>query len=234
MRRCSRCCLHYSMKMVNLVLNLLGIAIIVYSLWLQKMWNLGAAQLPSYPSLPKPWFIYTCFGVGIAVCLSTFFSYIVSNWISNSVLCIYIISICSLLLLEVVVVIAIFFKYDWSSLISKYIDERHEDFKSFIIFNEEMCQLIALLILAPQVSVVALAIVLWSVGIERIPESRHLEIPEFTTSFLVGTGSGFLNQTTLICGRCEVLRTNPARRSSFFSYIMMVFRMQFQTRPILS
>ncbi|KAK8602527.1 hypothetical protein V6N13_057846 [Hibiscus sabdariffa] len=212
MRRCSRCCLHYSIKMVNLVMNLLGIAIIVYSLWLQKIWNIGAAQLPSYPALPKPWFIYTCFGVGIAVCLSTFFSYIVSNWISNSVLCI--------------VSFAIF---------SKYIDKKHEDFKSFIIFNEEICQLIALFILVPQVGVVALAIVLWSVGIERISESRQLEIPEFTTSFLVGTGSIFLNRTTVTCGRCEVLRTgNPTRQSSFFSYIRTVFRMQFQTRPILS
>ncbi|KAL4297520.1 hypothetical protein GQ457_12G020610 [Hibiscus cannabinus] len=182
MRRCSRCCLHYSIKMANLVMNLLGIAIIVYSLWLQKIWNIGAAQLPSYHALPKP-------------------CYIVSNWISNSVLCIYIISIGSLLLPEVVVDVIVFFKYDWSS-----------------------------------VGVIALAIILWGIGIERISESRHLEIPEFTTSFLVGTGSGFLNRTTVTCGRCEVLRTgNPTRQStSFFSYIRMVFRMQFQTRPILS
>ncbi|KAE8664270.1 eukaryotic translation initiation factor 3 subunit L-like [Hibiscus syriacus] len=55
MARCSWCCLHYSLKTVNLIMTFLGIAMIVYSLWLQKMWNLGAAQLPSYPSLRKPW-----------------------------------------------------------------------------------------------------------------------------------------------------------------------------------
>ncbi|XP_039044295.1 tetraspanin-19-like [Hibiscus syriacus] len=232
MARCSWCCLHYSLKTVNLIMTFLGIAMIVYSLWLQKMWNLGAAQLPSYPSLRKPWFVYTCLGVGMALCLRTLFGYIVANCINSNILCFYIISICSLLFLEVAVIVTIFFKYDWFSLFSKYIDERHEDFKTFIVFHEEICQLIAILILSPQVSVVALAIVLWSVGIERISERRHLEIPDFTTSFLVGTGSAFLNHTTLICGRCEVLRTGNPTTQGLFSYIMMTLRMQFQTRPI--
>ncbi|XVE53717.1 hypothetical protein DITRI_Ditri03aG0024900 [Diplodiscus trichospermus] len=213
MTRCGRCCLQYAMKIVNLIMNFLGIAVIFYSLWLQKMWNDGSAQLPSSPSLPKPWFIYTCFGVGIAVCLSTLFSYIVSNSISNTILCIYIFSVCSLLFLQVAVIITIFFKYDWSSLISKYIDNSHEDFKSFVIFHEKMCQLIALMILVPQVSVIALAVILWTVGVERISSSRHSEISDFTRSFLVGTGSGMLNNTTLICGRCEILRTENPRQS---------------------
>ncbi|XVF48529.1 hypothetical protein PTKIN_Ptkin03bG0198000 [Pterospermum kingtungense] len=233
MTRCARCCLHYAMKIVNLIMNFLGIAIIVYSLWLQKKWNDGAAELPSYPSLPTPWFIYSCFGMGIAVCLSTLFSYMVSNCINNSILCIYIFSICSLLFLEVVVIVTIFFKYDWTSLISKYIDTNHEDFKSFVIFHEKMCQLIAIMILVPQVSVIALAIILWTVGIERIAQSQHLERPDFTTSFLVGTGAGILNTTTIICGGCEVLRTGSPRQS-LFSYIKRVFILQFQRRPILS
>lgn len=218
-------------------MNFLGIAIIVYSLWLQKKWNDGAAQLPSYPSLPTPWFIYSCFGMGIAVCLSTLFSYMVSNCINNSILCIYIFSICSLLFLEVAVIVSIFFKYDWSSLISKYIDEYHEDFKSFVIFHEKMCQLIAIMILVPQVSVIALAIILWTAGIERIVQtrSRYSEITDFTTSFLVGTGSDILNTTgtMLICSRCEVLRTG-SQTQSLFSYIKRVFILQFQRRPTVS
>ncbi|XWS17733.1 hypothetical protein CRYUN_Cryun33cG0092600 [Craigia yunnanensis] len=232
MTRCGRCCLQYAMKMVNLIMNFLGIAIIVYSLWLQKMWNDGSADLPPYPSLPKPWFIYTCLGVGIAVCLSTLFSYMVSNCISSSILCIYIFSVCSLLFLQVAVIVTFFFKYDWSSLISKYIDVSHEDFKSFVIFHEKMCQLIALMILVPQVSVIALAMILWTVGIERTSQSWQSEIPDFTRSFLVGSGSGILNNTRLICSRCEVLRLgNP--RQSLLSYINSVFRMQFQRRPFV-
>ncbi|XVF89203.1 hypothetical protein PTKIN_Ptkin19aG0111400 [Pterospermum kingtungense] len=213
---CGRFCLHRAMKTVNVVMNFLGIAIIVYSLWLQKKWNDDSADLPSYSSLPKPWFIYTCLGVGIAVCLSTLFSYVVSSFISHSILCIYIISICSLVFLQVAVIVTIFFKHDWNSLISKYIDDSHEYFKSFVIFHEKMCQLIALMILVPQVSVIALAITLWIVGIERRSQSqrRHSEIPDFTRSFLVGTGSGILNNnTTQICSRCEVLSTGNSRQN---------------------
>ncbi|KAG4195145.1 hypothetical protein ERO13_A06G095500v2 [Gossypium hirsutum] len=199
MTRCSRCCLHYSMKIVNLIMNFLGIAIIVYSLWLQKKWNIGVAQLLSFPSIPNPWFIYTCFGVGIAVCLSSLFSFIVSNCISTSVLCIYIFSVCSLLLLEIAVIVTIFFKNDWSS-----------------------------------VGVIALAIILWRVGIERISEREQSGIGDFTTSFLVGTGPILNNNTTILCGRCEVLRLVNPRRPTFFSYLNMLFRMHLQARPFLT
>ncbi|TYG64562.1 hypothetical protein E1A91_D06G112700v1 [Gossypium mustelinum] len=208
MPRCSRCCLHHSMKIVNLIMNFLGIAIIVYSLWLQKKWNIGVAQLVSFPSIPNPWFIYTCFGVGIAVCLSSLFSFIVSNCISTSILCI---------------------------LISKYIDENHEYFKNFVVFHEKMCRLITLLILVPQVGVIALAIILWRVGIERISEREQSGLGDFTTSFLVGTGPAILNNnTTILCGRCEVLRLVNPTRPTFFSYLNMLFRMHLQARPFLT
>ncbi|KAB2077476.1 hypothetical protein ES319_A06G102900v1 [Gossypium barbadense] len=197
MTRCSRCCLHYSMKIVNLIMNFLGIAIIVYSLWLQKKWNIGVAQLLSFPSIPNP-------------------------------------CVCSLLLLEIAVIVTIFFKNDWSSLISKYIDENHEYFKNFVVFHEKMCRLITLLILVPQVGVIALAIILWRVGIERISEREQSGIGDFTTSFLVGTGPILNNNTTILCGRCEVLRLVNPRRPTSFSYLNMLFRMHLQARPFLT
>ncbi|XP_017982653.1 PREDICTED: uncharacterized protein LOC108663434 isoform X5 [Theobroma cacao] len=176
-------------------------------------------------------------GVGIAVCLSTLFSYMYFHSVIDQAIpqpsFQYIFSICSLLFLEVAVIVTTFFKYDWSSLIAKYIDESHEDFKSFIIFHEKMCQLIALMILVPQqVSVIALAIILWTVGIERMAQTRHWEIPDFTRSFLVGTGSGILVNTRLNCSRCEVLRTGHPRQS-LLAYVESVFRMQSQRTPIV-
>ncbi|XP_052487890.1 uncharacterized protein LOC105774339 isoform X3 [Gossypium raimondii] len=198
MPRCSRCCLHHSMKIVNLIMNFLGIAIIVYSLWLQKKWNIGVAQLVSFPSIPNP-------------------------------------CVCSLLFLEIAVIVTIFFKNDWSSLISKYIDENHEYFKNFVVFHEKMCRLITLLILVPQVGVIALAIILWRVGIERISEREQSGLGDFTTSFLVGTGPAILNNnTTILCGRCEVLRLVNPTRPTFFSYLNMLFRMHLQARPFLT
>ncbi|MFQ6671430.1 hypothetical protein Gotur_035981, partial [Gossypium turneri] len=166
MTRCSRCCLHYTMKIVNLIMNFLGIAIIVYSLWLQKKWNTGVAQLASFPSIPNP---------------------------CTSILCIVSFALASDFSLFLVII-----------LISKYIDENHEYFKNFVVFHEKMCRLITLLILVPQVGVIALAIILWRVGIEGISEREQSGLGDFTTSFLVGTGPAILNNnTTILCGRCE-------------------------------
>ncbi|GKV03402.1 hypothetical protein SLEP1_g15707 [Rubroshorea leprosula] len=83
---CMRCCLHNSLKISNLIMNLLGIAMIIYCLWLQKKWDEGVAQLPTTKDLPRPWFIYASLGVGISICLSTVFGYIVGNSLSSSTL----------------------------------------------------------------------------------------------------------------------------------------------------
>lgn len=81
---------------------------------------------------------------------------------------------------------------------------------------------------------IALAIILWRVGIGRISE-REESGGDFTTSFLVGTGAAILhNNTAILCGRCEVLRLLNPRRPTFFSYLNMFFRMHLQARPILT
>lgn len=212
-------------------MNLLGIAMIIYCLWLQKRWDEGVNELPTIADLPRPWFIYACLGVGIAICLSTLFGYIVANTISSSTLGVYIISISSFLLLQVAVIVTIFFGYNWNKEIAEYIDEKHENFKIFIVFHLKMCRLIALMILVPQVSVVALAIVILAVGSERMTWMRASDIPDFTRSFLVGTGSGILDSSRQICATCESLRLrvgNPQR--SFMSYIKSLFTFQFISR----
>ncbi|KAF9662215.1 hypothetical protein SADUNF_Sadunf18G0030100 [Salix dunnii] len=116
MARCARCCLHNSIRIVNLVMLLCGIGMIIYSLWLQKKWDESIVEFSLSPSPLKPWFIYTFLGVGIIVCLSTIGGYIIGNCISNSTLCFYIVAICCLLFLEVAVIVAIFFKIDWGKI----------------------------------------------------------------------------------------------------------------------
>ncbi|CAB4266510.1 unnamed protein product [Prunus armeniaca] len=83
---CTRCCVHTSMRAVNLFVNLCGVGVIIYSLWLIKKWQVGVSELPSVSYIPKPWFIYTCLGVGMAVCLSTLCGHIVAHRSSSSVL----------------------------------------------------------------------------------------------------------------------------------------------------
>nr|POE46364.1 tetraspanin-19 [Quercus suber] len=152
---------------------------IIYSLWLLKKWQDGVAYLPSVSFLPRPWFIYTCLGVGIAVCLSTLSGCMVANCISNYTLCIYVVSICSLLFLEVAVLVTIFFKMDWAEELAKYIDEKHTEFKTFVFFHIKMCRSILIMILVPQLCVIVLAIILWAIG----TEPRTQEVAVLVTIF---------------------------------------------------
>ncbi|KAK2661189.1 hypothetical protein Ddye_007722 [Dipteronia dyeriana] len=218
MTRCARCCLHKSMRIVNLVTNLFGVAIIIYSLWLQKKWNQGVAELSTTAYLPTPWFIYTCLGVGITVCLSTLFGHMVANCISNSALCIYIVTICSLVLLEAAAVVAIFFRMDWQVLITKYIDSHHSKFKSFVGFHIKMCQLIAIIVLVPQINVIALAVVLWGIGTQAQPRANsNSDMSSIIQSFLESPSMPMPEGSSQTCNNCGHLNVGN-RQESFWSY----------------
>ncbi|GAB2284852.1 hypothetical protein Dimus_019305 [Dionaea muscipula] len=186
MRRigCSRSCLRRSLRVVNILVNMCGVGMIIYSIWLLKKWDEGVSQLPpeSRSSLPRPWFILVSLAVGIIICLSTLFGHMVANCDSKSVLSIYVISIFSLVLLQGGVIIAIFFKMDLASQLVKYIDDEHKSFKSFIMFHLYMCRVISIMALVAQISVVLLAVTLWIVGTE--PAVRH-DVPDLKHSFLI-------------------------------------------------
>ncbi|KAG7972825.1 hypothetical protein I3843_07G202300 [Carya illinoinensis] len=219
MERCTRCCLHNSIKAVNLVVTICGAGMIVYSLWLLKMWQDGVSELPTISSLPRPWFIYTCLGVGIAVCLSTLAGHMVANCINNYSLCIYIVTICSLVFLEVAVLVAILFNLDWERKLMEYIDEHHQKFESFVIFHLTMCRMVLITILVAQINVLVLAIILWAIGTEpRIQVSRSDTHYDFNHSFLLRTSTPILHDLRQICRQCQALsRGNP--RQSLLSYI---------------
>ncbi|XP_060673126.1 tetraspanin-19-like isoform X2 [Ziziphus jujuba] len=185
MIRCGRCCLHKWMRGVNMFVNLCGVAMIIYSLWLLKKWELGVAVLPNVSYIPRPWFIYTCLGVGIAVCLSTLCGHMVANCMNDYILCIYTLSIFALLLIEVALVVTIYFRMNWEVQFSKYIDENHEDFRSFVMFHLIMCRLIVITALVPQINVIIVAIILWGIGTAPRAHCNYSAVPDFRRSFLV-------------------------------------------------
>uniref|UniRef100_A0A7N0TLP8 Tetraspanin-19-like n=1 Tax=Kalanchoe fedtschenkoi TaxID=63787 RepID=A0A7N0TLP8_KALFE len=184
MAKCARCCLYQSMRAVNLILNLCGIGMIIYSLWLEKKWNQGVKELISTSGLPRPWFIYTCLGVGIVVCLTTLAGHMVANCVTNSVLCIYLVAILSLLLIQGMVIVSIFFKMDLASEITEAIDDSHMKLRSFLIFHLIMCRWIVTMVTVVQLNVVILAVILWAVGFDSRGHGHSTEQPDFRHSFL--------------------------------------------------
>ncbi|KAL6215592.1 hypothetical protein ACLB2K_015021 [Fragaria x ananassa] len=157
MVNCARCCLHNSMRALNFFVNIFGVVVIIYTLWLLKKWQDGVTELPPVPMVLKPWFIYACLGAGIAVCFSTFFSYLVAHCITDS----------TLLLIK----------------LAEYIKDTK--FKNFMIFHLYMCRLIAILILVPQIKCTVLAIILWAIGTEPLTHCNYsdhvteLSVPNF-------------------------------------------------------
>ncbi|XP_030543139.1 tetraspanin-19-like [Rhodamnia argentea] len=230
MAGCARCCIHSTMRAMNVIVNLCGVGMIIYSLWLEKMWDDGVALLPTVANLPRPWFIYTCLGVGIAVCLSTVFGHAVANCIGNSSLCIYIITLLSLLSLEATVLVLIFFKMNWAKLILEYIEEDHVSFKIFVVFHVKMCRLIVLLTLMLQIIVIVLAVILWAVGTGPRTD-QTLDIGSLRQSFLVWPNTPTPVENSQTCRGCsEMYSRNP--RQSFLSYLKGVITSRFQRTSI--
>ncbi|GAB4837258.1 hypothetical protein Ancab_002161 [Ancistrocladus abbreviatus] len=214
--RCSRSCLHKSLKVVSLLVNICGVGMIIYSLWLLKKWDEGVAELSSSDraALPRPWFILVCLALGIIVCLSMLCSHMVANCINKSVLCIYVVSVCSLVLLQGGVVIIIFFKMDMIAELKKYIDNTHQAFRSFIMFHLYMCRLFSIVALVAQINVVGLAVILWMVGTEPVARSDIFDVPDFKHSFLISPysplndeESSTRNTTQVLSGASRILES---------------------------
>ncbi|KAH7685712.1 hypothetical protein IHE45_04G058400 [Dioscorea alata] len=186
---CTRCSLNNAMRIANFIVNLFGIGMIVYSLWLLKVWTTVMVQV-GFPSLaiPKPWFIYTFLGVGILVCFGALLGYMVSNCMSRTSLSCYTLFHGLVLVIQVAAIVVILFRIDWQAVISKYIDEESSEIKNILMFHLYLCHLIGVGILISEAIVLILAIVLRALG----PESRgHCPQPLRTIlrqSFLVEPG----------------------------------------------
>ncbi|XP_068652948.1 tetraspanin-19-like [Aristolochia californica] len=190
---CTRCCLSILTKSVNVVLTCCGIVMILYSLWLLKRWKAGVADLEAIAMLSKPWFIYTFLGVGIILCLSSLFGQMVSKHNSHTALSIYIVAICSTVILQGVLIVVIFFKTNWKAMLPDYIFAGDTNFKNFLSFHVKICRLIGVTMLLAQVNVVVLTIVVWVVG--PVPEkySSNPNLSDLGHSFLVGLDSSESN-----------------------------------------
>ncbi|XAR69308.1 hypothetical protein NMG60_11000847 [Bertholletia excelsa] len=200
---CSSDCLYKSWKVVNVMVSVVGIGMIVYSLWLLKKWIQEVGLLPP-PSLPKPWFIYVSLVIGIAVCLSTLSGLMIANYVGRSILALYTLCIFCLLLIQAVVAVTIVFRINWVAKIIKYVDKNHQDVRNFLLFHLAVCRLLSASVLLAQMNVVMLASIL--VGVGGVPSNlTRISGPfDIRQSFLVDRNYPLLDDR-----RCleDILRT---------------------------
>ncbi|CAL9116192.1 unnamed protein product [Musa textilis] len=188
---CSRCLLNHALRVANLVVNLCGMAMIIYSLWLLKIWNRGVADLAATASsFPTPWyaFIYTLLGVGIVVCFAAVVGHAVSNSVNPTALSLYIVFVCFVLLFQIVVTVEVLFKIDWPTVISRHHDGDAK-FVAFFTFHANICRLVGVVISVAQVNVLVMAIVLRASGPRPSNHCEGPTAPALRHSFLVMNGS---------------------------------------------
>ncbi|KAJ7981443.1 tetraspanin-19 [Quillaja saponaria] len=161
-----RSCMQSLLKLVNSAIGMVGIAMILYSVWMLRVWQRQMGELPfgGDSDCPAPWFIYTFLGLGIAFCVITCSGHIAAETVNGCCLYLYMMFVFTLLMLEAAVTVDIFLNRDWEEDFPKDPSGSFNQFKKFIRSNSEMCKWIGLSIICVQGLSILLAMVLKALG----------------------------------------------------------------------
>uniref|UniRef100_A0A0C9QU30 TSA: Wollemia nobilis Ref_Wollemi_Transcript_9705_1427 transcribed RNA sequence n=1 Tax=Wollemia nobilis TaxID=56998 RepID=A0A0C9QU30_9CONI len=177
-----RSCLQSTLKIVNSILTMVGLAIILYSLWMLKEWNLEESvvrpgnNLVKTPfegrpfgqhlsdDLPRPWFIYTFLGIGISLCLITCSGHIAAETANGHCLSCYMLFVCLLFIVEAGVAADIFLNKNWEEDFPEDPTGQFDELKKFVRDNFYICKWVGLIILIVQALSILLGLILRALG----------------------------------------------------------------------
>ncbi|KAL6538267.1 hypothetical protein OROGR_012255 [Orobanche gracilis] len=165
----ARSCIQSLLKLVNSGLGMMGIAIIVYSLWMLRVW----LRHEESAEAPIPWFIYTILGVGVTLCTITCSGHIAAETVNGCCLYIYMAFVFLLFVLEAAVTADVFLNHNWEKDFPEDPTGNFDQLKDFIKANFDTCKWIGLTVVALQGLSVLLAMILKALGprTERYYES---------------------------------------------------------------
>ncbi|XP_019454227.1 PREDICTED: tetraspanin-19 [Lupinus angustifolius] len=166
MVRMLRSCIQSILKLVNSVIGMAGLAMILYSAWLIRVWQRQMGELPfdEDSDFPPPWFIYTFLGLGVAFCVITCSGHISAESANGCCLYLYMVFVVLLLMLEAAITVDVFLNRDWEKDFPKDPSGSFEQFKNFIRSNFEMCKWIGLSLVSVQGLSLLLAMILKALG----------------------------------------------------------------------
>ncbi|XP_015065873.1 tetraspanin-19-like [Solanum pennellii] len=165
-------CLQLSLKITNITIGFMGIAMLIYGVWMIRVWQRDAANSPSSPDYAQfPWFIHAFLGVGTALCAITFLGHVAANTGNSYCLSFYMFFIFVLLLAEIAITADVFLNSDWEKDLPEDPSGRFDDFKDFVDSNSDVCQWITLLCVLTQGCCILLATILRTLG--HVKENSH-------------------------------------------------------------
>ncbi|XP_062107340.1 tetraspanin-19 isoform X1 [Humulus lupulus] len=178
MGRMVRSCFQSILKLVNSVIGMLGIAMILYSLWLIRVWQ---RQMDEFPFVdfdnPVPWFIYTSLGLGIALCVITCSGHVAAETTNGCCLYLYMLFVFLLIMVEAAVTVDVFINRDWEGDFPEDPSGSFDQFKAFVRLNFNICKWIGLSIVTVQGLCLLLAMILKALG----PDQYYDSDDEYTT-----------------------------------------------------
>lgn len=157
----AKSCLQLLLKIVNSAIGIVGIAMVMYSIWMVRVWEreLQGSSL-NFSDYCLPWFIHAFLGIGIIVCAITCLGHIAANTTNPCCLSFYVVTIFVVLLVETGIIADIFLNSDWTKDLPEDQTGRLDGLKDFFESNFDKCKWIVLLFILAQGCSVLLATVL--------------------------------------------------------------------------
>ncbi|XP_062007597.1 tetraspanin-19 isoform X1 [Rosa rugosa] len=176
----ARSCVQSILKLVNSVNGMVGLAMVLYSLWLIRAWHKSIADLPfedsDYPTIP--WFIYIFLGLGVTLCVITCSGHIAADTANGCCLYLYMLFVFLLLMLETGVTADIYLNHDWEEDFPDDPTGRFDQFKAFVRSNLDICKWISMSVICVQGLTLLLAMILKAFGPHHYYDSDDDYVPE--------------------------------------------------------
>ncbi|KAJ6878171.1 hypothetical protein NC651_030802 [Populus alba x Populus x berolinensis] len=158
-----RSCIQSILKLVNCLIGMVGIAMVLYSIWLIRVWEREMGGFPFFEDDDDvtPWFIYTFLGLGVTLSVITCFGHIAAETANGC--CLYLITSYHKSLLTIYMVIILFY-VTWHQDFPKDPSGSFDRFKGFVRSNFELCKWTGLSIVSVQGLSFLVAMILKAIG----------------------------------------------------------------------
>lgn len=157
-------CFQSLLKLANSIIGMVGMAMILYGLWMIRFWQIHAYE---FPYSPVPWFIYTTIGIGVCLCVIACSGHVAAETANGHCLSCYTFFIVLLTLLEAAVTADVYLNRHWEEDFPVDPTGMFKDLKHFVKSNFDFCKWVGLSVVAVQGLSILFSMILRAIGTDQ-------------------------------------------------------------------
>ncbi|CAA6655662.1 unnamed protein product [Spirodela intermedia] len=148
----AKVCLQSVLKLVNSVIGMIGIGMILYSMWMLRAWykQIHGFWSEGPDSIPRGMFIYTFLALGVSLCVIACSGHIAAETANGPCISCYTVFVFLLVMVEAAVTADVFLNKNWEEDFPADPTGRFDEFKDFVKSNLKMCKWIGIMIVGAQ------------------------------------------------------------------------------------